>query len=331
MIGPRSLKAQFLLGSILWTVGLLGASHLLFVYVTRHAPRVLAVQHWAVLAVLAGAFMLGGLTQVRRGLRPVNQLRQRLAAVRDGRASALGGEYPGEVQPLVDDLNALLEHREQSVRRAREEAADFAHVLKTPLAVLAQDVAELERAGHVDLAANMRHELHRMQRHVDYHLAHTRAAASAAVPGTRCAVRDSVEPLVRAMRRLHAGRDLMIEMDLADPEVAVMAERHDLDEMLGNLLDNACTWARSRVRVSATVERTMVVILVDDDGPGVGAAARDAVMNRGVRADESKPGSGLGLAITQALARRYGGRVSLEGSLPEGGTHAALYLPGAAI
>jgi signal transduction histidine kinase len=132
--GLRSLKARFIVGSVLWTLGLLGASHLAFVFGTQYFPHVLVIQHWTVLGVLALVFMLGGLSQVRRGLSPINDVRQRLAALRQGRARRLDGTYPSEVQPLVDDLNALLEHREEAVRRAQAKAGDLAHGLKTPLA-----------------------------------------------------------------------------------------------------------------------------------------------------------------------------------------------------
>ena len=146
-----------------------------------------------------------------------------------------------------------------------------------------------------------------MRRQIDYHLAHARAAASGATPGARCAVPASAEGLARTLLRLHADRGLAIEVDVV-PAHAVRGEREDLDEMLGNLLDNACKWARSRV-----VDRrrppagATIVITVDDDGPGLEASMREAVLQRGVRADEAAPGSGLGLAIVRDLAELYGG------------------------
>jgi signal transduction histidine kinase len=324
---PQSLKGQFVLGSVLWTLGLLGASHLAFVYVTQYVPHILVIQHWTVLGVLAVVFMLGGLTQVRRGLSPVNQLRSRLSAVRHGASARVDGDYPGEVQPLVDDLNALLEHREVAVRQAQQQAADLAHVLKTPLAVLAQDAADVERASLGPVAASMRHEVGRMQRHIDYHLAQARSAASAATPGTRCAVAASVEPLVRTMQRLHADRGLTMEVRVGEHAVAV--EREDLDEMLGNLIDNACKWARTSVSVHAVRQAAMVQIAVADDGPGLSADERRAVLERGVRADESKPGAGLGLPIARALAHRYGGTLMLEPASGDRGLQATLLLPSA--
>jgi signal transduction histidine kinase len=325
---PRSLKARFIVGSVLWTLGLLGASHLAFVFVTQYTPHVLRIQHWTVLGILALVFMLGGLSQVRRGLTPINDLRQRLAALRQGRARRLDGDYPSEVQPLVDDLNALLEHREEAVRRAQARAGDLAHGLKTPLAVLAQDAAQAERAGQAELAASIRREVEGMRRQVDSHLAQARAAASAAAPGARCVVAASAEPLGRTLDRLYAHRQLSLHVD-APSDLAVAIERQDLDEMLGNLLDNACKWARGRVTLAVTPDGArQVVVVVEDDGDGVPEALWAQVLDRGVRADQSSPGSGLGLAIVRDLVAVYGGSIAL-GRAGIGGLRAELRLPGA--
>jgi signal transduction histidine kinase len=317
-----------MLGSALWTLGLLGASHLAFLFVTQYVPHVLVIQHWTVLGLLAVVFMLGGLTQVRRGLTPINDLRQRLAALREGHTRRLEGDYPTEVQPLVDDLNALLERREEAVRRAHARAGDLAHGLKTPLALLTQEADEVRRAGHNELAQSIQHEIARMRRQVDYHLVHARAAASTRAPGTRTVVADSIESLVRTLRRLHGERQLELRVRQGRPDLAVIVERQDLDEMIGNLLDNAFKWARSRIDVSVCLQGTLTIISVDDDGPGLNDAQRRAVLDRGVRADDTTPGSGLGLAIVRDLAAVYGGAIDLAGA-PLGGLRAELRLPGA--
>jgi signal transduction histidine kinase len=328
VIRLRSLKARFLVGSLLWTLGLLGASHLAFVYVTQYVPHVLRIQHWTVLGILALVFMLGGLSQVRRGLTPINELRQRLVAMRQGRARRLDGDYPSEVQPLVDDLNALIEHREEAVRRAQAKAGDLAHGLKTPLAVLAQDAEQAERAGQPALAASIRHEVEGMRRQVDSHLAQARAAASAAAPGARSVVAESAEALRRTLERLHADRGLTIQVE-APAGIAVRVERQDLDELLGNLLDNGCKWARRQVTLTARVEgEARVVVAVEDDGDGLPEAMWTQVLDRGVRADQSAPGSGLGLAIVRDLVDVYGASVTL-GRATLGGLRAELHLPAA--
>jgi signal transduction histidine kinase len=322
----RSLKARFIVGSVLWTLGLLGASHLTFIYVTQRVPHVLRIQHWTVIAILAFVFMLGGLLQVRRGLRPVNDIRQRLGDLRQGRARRLEGAYPSEVQPLVDDLNALLDHREEAVRRAQAKAGDLAHGLKTPLAVLARDAEQAERDGHAALASSIRREVEGMRRQIDSHLVQARAAASAAAPGARCLVAASAEPLGRTLDRLHADRGLVLALD-AGPEVAVAVERQDLDEMLGNLLDNACKWARTQVTLTAAPDAAHHVrIVVEDDGEGLPERMWSQVLDRGVRADQSAPGSGLGLAIVRDLADVYGGTITL-GRASIGGLRAELRLP----
>ncbi len=204
-------------------------------------------------------------------------------------------------------------------------AGDLAHALKTPLAVLAHEAEAADTAGQLELAAVMHQQIERMRRQIDYHLAHTRAAASGAAPGAHCSVLASAEGLARTLLRLHAGRSLAIRVEV-DPAHTVRSEREDLDEMLGNLLDNACKWGRSQIAVASVASGSTVVITVDDDGPGLETSMREAVLQRGVRADEAAPGSGLGLAIVGDLAELYGGSIALSRS-PAGGLRARLQLP----
>jgi signal transduction histidine kinase len=164
-----------------------------------------------------------------------------------------------------------------------------------------------------------------MRKQVDYHLAHARAAASGATPGARCLVSVSAEALVRTLARLYADRGIAIRVEV-DPQHAVQAEREDVDEMLGNVLDNACKWAKSRVIIASSEDDGAVRITVDDDGPGLDPAKRDLVLQRGVRADEVAPGSGLGLAIVRDLAELHGGTIVLD-TAPPGGLRATLRLP----
>ena len=183
--------------------------------------------------------------------------------------------FPREVQPLVDDLNTLLDHRAETVRRAQARAGDLAHGLKTPLAVVAR---EAERGADEPARPEvLRQQVDRMRRQIDYHLAHTRAAASGAMLGASASVAASAAALARTLLQLHVDRGLSITADVADGDL-VRVQREDLDEMLGNLLDNACTWGRSAVRVSSAVRDGQVHVLVDDDGPGVPPALRHAVL-----------------------------------------------------
>ena len=322
----KSLRSRLMLGALLWTLGLVAATHFAVMALVSFARP--AMVHWGALSFAALGLLAAGLMQVRTGLAPFGELRSRLAAVRQGESRRVEGRYPSEVQPLVDDLNALLEDRERSVARAQAKAGDLAHGLKTPLAVLAQEADRARTGGDGELATTVAQQVDRMRRQVDYHLAHARAAASGARLGARSSVAESVDGLVRTLQRLHAERGLAIETEVPGGLV-VQVQREDLDEMLGNLLDNACKWARSRVRLAASAEgagESAVLIRVDDDGPGLDPSLQDSVLQRGVRADEAAPGSGLGLAIVRDLAELYGGSVALDRS-PEGGVRAQLRLP----
>jgi signal transduction histidine kinase len=325
MTPAASFRRRLIVGSLLWIFGLLAITTVVAVAFIHRYPHLVGYAHNAALVTFATVCLFGGLSMVRRGLSPFSELRERLAAVHQGRDRRVEGRYPSEVQPLVDDLNALLEHRDQTVRRAIAKAGDLAHALKTPLAVLAHEAEVADGAGQGELAAVMRQQVERMRRQMDYHLAHARAAASGAAPGAHCAVLPSAEGLARTLLRLHADRGLSIEVDV-DPAHAVRSEREDLDEMLGNLLDNACIWARSRIGIASAATGGGVAITVDDDGPGLDASMREAVLQRGVRADEAAPGSGLGLAIVRDLAELYGGSITLSAS-PAGGLRARLELP----
>jgi signal transduction histidine kinase len=292
------------------------ALHVSRVHGTIRAPLTLAI----------GTFCLVfGALQVRRGLTRIDTLRSRLSGLHRGSDRRLDGDYPSEIQPLVNDLNALLDVRERAVERAVAKAGDLAHGLKTPLAILAMDADRAESAGHDELAASMRQQVTRMRRQIDYHLAQARAAASGNAPGTSSPVDESAEGLRRAMLRLYADRGVTIEISVP-AGCSVRVQRQDFDEMLGNLIDNACKWARSRVTVGASAEGEMVVVTVDDDGAGIGPQLRELVLQRGVRADEAAPGSGLGLAIVRDLAEVYGGSIVL-GESQLGGLRASLRLP----
>lgn len=323
----RSLHARLLAGAGLWTIGLLGTGAL-GMAVVSHYPQWAWEVHFAWIALLAATIASVGRSIVQRGLSPFRTLRERLADVRAGRATRLEGEFPLEVAPLVDDLNELLAERERRVARALAKAGDLAHGLKTPLAVVAVDIQQVDARGEHELAASVRVQLERMRRQIDSHLAQARVTAAGADPSARANLAEIAGGVVRTIEKLHAGHELSISTSIA-PEVVVRVSTDDLEEMLGNLLDNACKWARSRVGVSATFADACVVIDVDDDGAGLDPALHEDVLRRGVRADETAPGSGLGLAIVRDLTEAYGGSVSLAQS-PDGGVRARLTLPASA-
>jgi signal transduction histidine kinase len=328
-----SLRRRILVGSILWTIGMIllaSAAFSKLMEVDPHFRLIFSVSlhGWlqAPLMMLTAVLcMAAGVRQVRRGLAPIDSLRSRLTGVHRGHDRRVDGEYPTEVQPLVNDLNMLLDTRERAVARAVAKAGDLAHGLKTPLAILTQEADRAAAAGQTEVAEAIRQQVERMRRQMDYHLAHARAAASGAAPGTRSSIRESAEGLARALLRLHAERGITIDVHVP-PDLSVRVQREDLDEMLGNLLDNACKWGRAHVTIGASTTDTAVDVIVDDDGCGLEEQMREAVLQRGVRADEAAPGSGLGLAIVSDLADVYGGAITLEAS-PEGGLRARLRLP----
>ncbi|WP_188261890.1 ATP-binding protein [Azospirillum tabaci] len=277
---------------------------------------------WLSLGALALALIAAAVVQVSVGLRPLVRLRAELAAVRAGRSKRFGGDFPREVQPLLDDLNALLDHSEEVVVRARLQAGNLAHALKTNLAVLANE-AEGEAVAR---------RVAEMRRHIDHHMARARAAAARGLPGVATPVADSAGALARVMEKLQGGGQSggRVTVTVRAPREHVFAgEREDLDEMLGNLMDNAMKWAGSRVEVASRLEAGgMLAVVVEDDGPGLPADRRDAVLAPGVRLDESTPGSGLGLAVVRDVARLYGGDLRL-GDSPLGGLRVELVLPAA--
>jgi signal transduction histidine kinase len=325
-----SLRGRLMLGAILWTAGLIVVAALAITHTMPLFPRANLVGLYfpfvkpMIPISIATAAMVCGLLLVRRGLSPVNRLRDRLSSVHSGREQRVQGTYPLEVQPLVDDLNALLEERERAVARALAKAADLAHGLKTPLSVLAQDAEQARAGGAAAIADSIAQQVDRMRRQIEYHLAQARAADAA--PTTRTSVSESADGLLRTLRRLHAEKPLAISATWIDTDCAVRVQREDLDEMLGNVLDNACKWARSRVVLDVSRVNGHAQLSVDDDGPGLEPALRTAVLQRGVRADENVPGSGLGLAITRDLVELYAGTLTLDRG-PLGGLRVQITLP----
>ena len=321
----RSLRSRLILASVLWTAGLLLLMHLLSLRLMHVLPRFRSNLTGPVLGAIA--LMAAGLIVSRQGLQPFRKLREKLTAVRLGSERRVEGAYPSEVRPLVDELNALLDDREKAVKRAFATAGNLAHGLKTPLALLAQEADRAGAEGNPELAGNIAQHVERMSRQVNYHLIRARAAASGAAGAAPCAVASSADALVRTLLKLYAGRALEISSNISS-EVSVRVQREDLDEMLGNLLDNACKWAKSRIVLEAVRDGGMLVITVDDDGPGLAPELRSVVLERGVRMDEEAPGSGLGLGIVRDLAELYGGAIGLDASLL-GGLRARLSLPAA--
>ena len=260
--------------------------------------------------------------QVWMVFRPLARLRAQVMAVRSGRSERIDGAFPSEVAPLVENMNALLAHSREVVERGRLQAANLAHGLKTPLAILANAADAL---GGGEASETVRTQAVAIRRQVDHALARARAAAAAGLPGIHCDVNDRVSEVMRAMQSLYRDRNLDLDATLVQPtEVAV--DIQDLDEMLGNLLDNACRFAHRKVRVAAVRDAASCILTIEDDGPGMAPAAAQEIGRGALPLDRSLGGSGLGLGIVRDLARAYKGELRFDRS-SLGGLAAILILP----
>jgi signal transduction histidine kinase len=276
---------------------------------------------WALTGLGLG-LIVAILIQVRVGLMPLARVSEALARIREGRARRLEGEFPSEIEPLANELNSLIAHSAEVVGRARSHVANLAHFLKTPLTVLANEAGAASGA----LADQVQRQVTLMRRQVDHYLARARAAGALDVLGSRTELSAVVGDLARVLPRMHPDKELDIAVNIPEG-LAFRGEREDLEEMIGNLLDNACKWARRRIRVDARpLEPGKIAVTVGDDGPGLAPEERARAMERGERLDQSVPGSGLGLAIVRDVAKLYGGAFTL-GESKLGGLEAHLELP----
>jgi signal transduction histidine kinase len=273
---------------------------------------------------LLGLGLLGlAALQAIYGLWPLRRVRRAIAAIRSGETARIEQRFPREIEPLTEELNALLEHNEKQAEEARRHAGNLAHALKTPLTV----VTNAATAQAPDLAATVCREVTVMRRHVDHHLARARAVGRRSSAQARAEVWPALEAVERAVTRLHGD----VTIDLAGEKTAeVRVERQDLDEMLGNLIENAAKYGGGRVFVTVRSAPACVEIEVEDDGSGIPEDERASIFDRGARLDTGKPGTGLGLAIVRDVATIYGGSVQLEESEDLGGLLARLKLPIAA-
>ena len=277
-------------------------------------------------SILAMVLLITTMFQVRFGLAPLKRITGSLAAIRAGTAERLAEDFPDEIAPLARETNALIEANKEIVERARTHVGNLAHALKTPISVMVNEAAT---RGGDSFAEKVREQANIMRDQVARHLERARLAARLTVVSSITDVAPVVTALARTMEKIHHDRGIAIEVD-ADADARFRGERPDLEEMIGNLVDNACKWATSRVAVEVVREKSGQVlrIAVDDDGRGLSRSEREQVSHRGQRLDESKPGSGLGLSIVVELAHLYGGKLEL-GAAPIGGLRAELTLPAA--
>ncbi|AEG48832.1 integral membrane sensor signal transduction histidine kinase [Sphingobium chlorophenolicum L-1] len=273
-------------------------------------------------ALLALGLIVLATLQTLYGLRPLRKVRQEIVRMRGGEKNRVTEPMPAEVLPMVEELNALLAHNERQAEEARTHAGNLAHALKTPLTV----IMNAATAQSPDLGDTVIREATTMRRQVDHHLARARAVGRRGAAHSRAEVWTSLEAVERAVQRLYP--DVRIDMDgVKDADVRV--ERQDLDEMLGNLIENAAKYGGGSVFATVGRKGNMVEILVEDDGAGIAEEDRTRIFDRGVRLDSGKPGTGLGLAIVRDVAEIYGGSVTLEESEDLGGAMVRLRLPAA--
>lgn len=276
------------------------------------------------LALLAAGLVAASAIQVAVGLAPLSRLGRNLAGVRAGAARRLEGSFPEEVAALVDELNLLLGQQERSLERARGQAADLAHALKTSLQLLLVEADRLQPGEH-EHAATIREQAARMRAVIDRHLARARLRGRTPAPGPGVEVEGCARALLRVLAPQAAARDVTLACAVPAGE-RYAGDGADLEEILGNLLDNACKWARSSVQLSGGVEHGMLRLVVEDDGPGLDEGDRERAFARGRRLDETMAGSGLGLALARDIAEACGGWISLARA-PSGGLAATVYLP----
>jgi signal transduction histidine kinase len=279
-----------------------------------------SILFWSFTALGVGLLILAAL-QTFYGLWPLRRVRREVAAIRSGQKIRIGQDFPAEIRPLTEEINQLFAHSEAQAEEARRHAGNLAHALKTPLTV----ITNAATARTPDLADIVCREAQVMRRQVDHHLARARAIGRRASAQARAIVWQSLEAVQRAVDRLYEE----VTVDIAgDHKAQVRVERQDLDEMLGNLVENAAKYGGGRVFVTVEPRDLTVDILVEDDGPGIPEERRGELFTRGARLDTTgKPGTGLGLAIVRDVAEIYGGSITLEESEDLGGLLARLTLP----
>ncbi|SET03403.1 sensor histidine kinase [Thorsellia anophelis] len=301
-------------------------------------------------AGLAISMIIMGWIQIYASLAPINKIKIYLADIKQGKTRILEGKYPKEIQPLVDSFNDVLDHDTEVLTRARSQAGNLAHSLKTPLSILSQASYNSQRnlsdakvslhlhETHVNDALshhepiNQLHHLNELidsqvkqiKQYIDYHLAQTRAAASTKIPGQKTNALEVVNTLVKTMKVLHREKELIFEV--SQQTLYFKGESQDLYEMLGNIIDNASKWAKNKICIRLEAKNSSLCIIIEDDGKGISSIEREVVLQRGVRIDEQVPGSGIGLFIVKELSQLYGGSLQL-GESQLGGLLVELILP----
>lgn len=279
-------------------------------------------QLWIILGLLfSGVLFLIGI-QVSWSLRPLAKMQSELVMLRKGEQQALSQHYPQEIAPLVSDLNALLFHYQELLERARHHAGNLSHSLKTPLSVLKNELSYLTEEEKARLSI----PIEQLQEHIDYHLGRARMAGAMNILSVATPPSERIDAISMAFDKVYAEREILLINEL-DTESKITVDKTDLDEMLGNLLENSYKWAHSMIRVHASIPvNNQISIIIEDDGCGIPKEKFEHVLKRGFRLDESTPGTGLGLHIVNEMAHSYRGSLALDKS-SMGGLKATLTFP----
>jgi signal transduction histidine kinase len=286
----------------------------------KNTLQTLIGQLWLILGLLFAGVLTVILVQIAWSLSPLTKLQKELAELKSGNKTRLEETYPKEISPLIADLNALLFHYQELLERARNHAGNLSHALKTPLSVLKNEVRTLEPTAQTRLEE----PLNQIQSHIDYHLGRARMAGSMNILSVKANPAERVDAISMAFDKVYAQRDITLVNEL-DSDLNVSVEKTDLDEMIGNLLENGYKWAKRMIRVHSSQDKDNIRIIIEDDGPGIPSEQLAKVTQRGFRLDEATPGSGLGLNIVSEMAHSYRGQLNLEES-KMGGLKATLIL-----
>ncbi|MFY9136233.1 sensor histidine kinase [Zwartia sp.] len=292
-----------------------------------------AIQDWVrllviFLGILLLTLILAAIAQVMLALTPLRNLQQALIALSAGQTKRLEGEFPAEVQPLVQEFNQVLDHQDSMIIKAQNRAGDFAHAMKTPLTVLANAAtAELQKKKHPsELALLMNEQIELLKNQIDQQLLRARTDAVSLRSYVQTPIAPVIEQIIRVIKKMHADRHIDFVVMQEDLTICVPIDKNTLQEIIGNLIDNASKWAQTTIRIKIYIENQQLCIAIEDDGKGVAADQLYKIMQRGIRADERVPGSGLGLSIASELCSVYDGELILFTS-ELGGLGAKISLP----
>ena len=274
------------------------------------------------LSALGIGLIAASLLQVFLGLKPLGYIQQSLSKVRNGEVDYLPTDFPSEIQPLADELNALLDHNNEIVERSRTQVGNLAHALKTPLAVLRNEARMNDGAMSVTVAK----QTENMHKYVEHYLKRARVAANIKTISSHSLIMPSIHNIARALNKVYQDKHISVSTKLDEKSLVFKGDVNDFEEMVGNIMENASKWAKKDITVECFKENGLLRIEIGDDGPGIDVKARDAVFARGGRLDEKTPGSGLGLAIVKDLSGLYGGQIKLDDN-NNSGLLASLILP----